>query len=398
MSEAQFYATDPAQAGLDPAKVEAMFERAQREVKEGLLPSCQVAIARHGKIGSARAFGAAMQGGVKKPVTNDTLYVVFSCAKGIMSAATWLLIQDGKLDITQPVVKYVPEFGTNGKDAVTVEQLFIHTGGFPDAPYAQREWLDRAARLRRFQSWRLQFPAGKKYAYHATSAHWVMAEIVERLSGMDFRDFVHVRVAQPLGIPNLRMGLAREQGHLQAQLTYVGEPMTAEDMKKMGINLVMPAEINDETILGFNKPEVLEAGCPGGGAVATAGALAMFYQALVGGGRAPDGTQVWREDLLRDVLRIRTEGYFDPIFRIQPNRCLGMTIAGDDGKAGVRGFGKTNSPKAFGHNGVGGQVAWADPGTGISFGYCTNGVDRNDFRHAKRVVAISSLAAVCASS
>ncbi|HZY58566.1 MAG TPA: serine hydrolase, partial [Candidatus Binataceae bacterium] len=143
-------------------------------------------------------------------------------------------------------------------------------------------------------------------------------------------------------------------------------------------------------------PEVLEAGCPGGGAVATAGALAMLYQSLVHGGRSPDGAQVWREDLLRDVLRVRTEGYMDPVFRVPPNRCLGMTIAGDDGKSGVRGFGKTNSALAFGHNGVGGQVAWADPATGISFGYCTNGVDRNDFRHAKRVVAISSMAAVCA--
>jgi CubicO group peptidase (beta-lactamase class C family) len=354
------------------------------------------AIARHGKIDAARAFGEAIQGGVKKPVTNDTLYVAFSCAKGIMAAATWLLIQDAKLDLKLPVVKYVPEFGTNGKDAVTVEQLFLHTGGFPDAPYAQREWLDRAARLRRFQSWRLQIPAGGKYAYHATSAHWVMAEIVERLGGMDFRDFVRVRVAEPLGLPNLRMGLARELGHLHAELCYVGEPMTAEDMKALGINLTLPAEINDQTVLGFNKPEVLEAGCPGGGAVATAGALAMFYQALVNGGRAPDGRQVWREDLLRDVLRIRTEGYLDPIFRIPPNRCLWLTIAGGDGKAGVRGFGKTNSPKAFGHNGVGGQVAWADPATGISFGYCTNGIDRNDYRHAKRTVAISSLAAVCA--
>lgn len=396
MSEAEFYAKDPAEVGLDPAKVEAFLERAEREVKEGLLPSCQVALARNGKIGVARAFGEAVQGGVKKPVTNDTLYVVFSCAKGIMSAATWLLIQDSKLEITQPVVKYVPEFGTNGKEAVTVEQLFIHTGGFPDAPYAQREWLDRAARIRRFQSWRLQFPPGKKYAYHATSAHWVMAEIVERLSGMDFRDFVAERVSKPLHLPNLKMGLPRAQQHLQAQLTYVGEPMTAEDMKKMGVNLVMPAEINDETILGFNKPEVLEAGCPGGGAVANAGALAMLYQTLMRGGRAPDGTQVWREDLLRDVLRVRTEGYMDPVFRVPPNRCLGMTIAGDDGKSGVRGFGKTNSPLAFGHNGVGGQVAWADPATGISLGYCTNGVDRNDFRHAKRVVAISSMAAVCA--
>jgi CubicO group peptidase (beta-lactamase class C family) len=124
--------------------------------------------------------------------------------------------------------------------------------------------------------------------------------------------------------------------------------------------------------------------------------LAMFYQALINGGRAPDGKQIWHEDLLRDVLRIRTEGYFDRLLGVQPNRCLGMTIAGGDGQAGVRGFGKTTSAAAFGHNGVGGQVAWADPATGISFGYCTNGIDRNDFRQAKRVVAISSMAAVCA--
>jgi CubicO group peptidase (beta-lactamase class C family) len=223
-----------------------------------------------------------------------------------------------------------------------------------------------------------------------------MAEIVERLSGMDFREFFRVRVAEPLGLPNLRMGLPRDQQHRQAQLTYVGAPMTAEEMQQAGIKLVMPTEINEDTILGFNKPEVLEAGCPGGGAVVTAGALAMFYQALVNGGRAPNGAQIWSEELLRDVLRVRTEGYFDRLFGIPPNRCLGMVIAGGDGKSGVRGFGKTNSADAFGHNGAGGQVAWADPATGISFGYCTNGFDRNDVRQAKRVVAISSMAAGCA--
>ncbi len=396
MAETQLYVSSPTEAGLDPVKVAALLDRAQREVREGLLPSCQVAIARHGKIGAAAAFGEAVQGGVPQPATNDTLYVAFSCAKGLFSAATWLLIQDGKLDVTQPVVTYVPEFGTNGKEAVTVEQLFLHVGGFPDAPYAQREWRDRAARMRRFQSWRLQFPAGTAYAYHATSAHWVMAEIVERLSGMDFREFFRVRVAEPLGLPNLRMGLPRDQQHRQARLTYVGAPMTAEEMKQRGLNVVMPTEINEETILGFNTPEVLEAGCPGGGAVVTAGALAMFYQALVNGGRAPDGKQIWRADVLRDVLRIRTEGYFDRFLRVHPNRCLGMVVAGGDGKTGVRGFGKTNSADAFGHNGAGGQVAWADPATGISFGYCTNGFDRNDVRQGKRVVAISSMAAVCA--
>jgi hypothetical protein len=66
MPAAEFFASHPAEVGLDPAKVQVLFDRAQREVKEGLLPSCQFAIARNGKIGAAGAFGQAIQGGVKK--------------------------------------------------------------------------------------------------------------------------------------------------------------------------------------------------------------------------------------------------------------------------------------------------------------------------------------------
>ena len=77
------------------------------------------------------------------------------------------------------------------------------------------------------------------------------------------------------------------------------------------------------------------------------------------------------------------------------NRSLGLIISGDD-KRNFRGFGKTNSPLAFGHNGAGGQIAWADPATGLSLGYCTNTHDRNNVRQGRRGVAISSIAAECA--
>ena len=73
-----------------------------------------------------------------------------------------------------------------------------------------------------------------------------------------------------------------------------------------------------------------------------------------------------------------------------------MIVAGDDKFVSYRGFGKTNSPNAFGHGGAGGQIGWADPATGISLGYCTNGFDRNEIRQGRRGVALSSLAAVCA--
>jgi len=141
---------------------------------------------------------------------------------------------------------------------------------------------------------------------------------------------------------------------------------------------------------------VREAGVPGGGAVTTAADLALFYQALLAGGRAHDGTRIWSEEILRDVMRVRTEGYVDPVFGLPPNRGLGVVIAGADGNANLRGFGRTNSPATFGHGGAGGQLAWGDPATGISIGYCTNGFDRNDIRQGRRGVGISSRAAVCA--
>jgi CubicO group peptidase (beta-lactamase class C family) len=77
------------------------------------------------------------------------------------------------------------------------------------------------------------------------------------------------------------------------------------------------------------------------------------------------------------------------------NRGLSIVIAGDDGNAFMRGFGRVASPRAFGHGGAGGQIAWGDPATGISVGYCTNGF--TDWRTlGRRITAISSLAAGCA--
>src|SRR5712692_2764993 len=123
MADARFFAEHPAQVGLDPAKVNALFTRVEREIKEGLLPSCQIAIARKGRVGAMKTLGKAVQGGTEKPATDETLYVIFSCTKAIISSAIWLLIQDGKLDVKRRVVDYVSEFGSNGKDVVTVEQV-----------------------------------------------------------------------------------------------------------------------------------------------------------------------------------------------------------------------------------------------------------------------------------
>ena len=113
--------------GLDKDKVVELLARVQKEVKEGLLPSAQVALARDGKVGIFESYGSA------KP---ESLTCIFSATKAITSAAAWILIQDGKLDESEMVADIVPEFGTNEKEGITVQQLFTHTAGFPSAPFA----------------------------------------------------------------------------------------------------------------------------------------------------------------------------------------------------------------------------------------------------------------------
>jgi CubicO group peptidase (beta-lactamase class C family) len=396
MPAANLIAEHPREAGLDAAKVDELFKRAEREVNEGLLPSCQIAIARNGKIGAMKAFGHAVQGDADKPATTETLYCVFSCTKAIVSSAIWILIGEGKLDIKEPAADIVPEFATNGKDAITVEQILLHVGGFPNAPYAQREWLDRSKRLERFKSWRLEFPVGDRFVYHPTSGFWVLAEIIERRSGQDFRHFVRDRIAMPLGLPELRLGIPPVEHGRVADLVYVGQALTPEELKKLGVPPMPETEVNESLITGFNDPIVRESGVPGGGAITTAGDLALFYQGLLHNPPVAAGKPIWKPEALKEALRVRSGNYFDPIFKYKCNRALGVVVAGDDGMWNYRGFGKTNSANAFGHGGAGGQIGWGDPATGISLGYCTNGFDRNDIRQGRRGVALSSLAAVCA--
>jgi CubicO group peptidase (beta-lactamase class C family) len=171
--------------------------------------------------------------------------------------------------------------------------------------------------------------------------------------------------------------------------------LTDEERKKFGLPAMPETEVTEEAILGFNRPNVREAGVPGGGGIMTAGDLALFYQGLLHN-RGTNGAPIIKPEALKEGLRVRSGDYKDPIFGYKVNRALGVVVAGDDGLANYRGFGKTNSPLAFGHGGAGGQIGWADPTTGISLGYCTNGFDRNDMRQGRRGVGISSLAAVCA--
>jgi CubicO group peptidase (beta-lactamase class C family) len=392
MPDNTFFAESPESLGIDPAKLEALFQRAEREVRDGLLPSVQIAVARHGKIAAMRTFGRVTHEGRDAAATNETLYVIFSATKAFTSAAAWLLLQEGRLRLDRRVADLIPEFAGNGKEAITVEQLFTHTCGFPYAPFRPLEWDDRDARLARFRRWRLNWAPGTRFEYHPTASMWAIAELIERLSDMPFRDFIRARIAAPLGLPDVHVGLPRAQHHRLADIQHVGALPTEEELKALGFPMIPPGEVTEDALQGMNDSAVREVGIPGGGGTMTAGDLALFYQALLAGGRAPDGAPVWTPETIAMARTIRTGELTDPIFGKRANRALGVIVAGDKDRT-YRGFGHTGSELMFGHNGAGGQLAWGDPVSGVSLGYCTNGMDRHPVRQARRGVAISSLAA-----
>ena len=367
--------------GLDPAKVEALLQRTRREVDEGLLPGAQIAIARHGKVAVCESFGNA---------NDNSLVCIFSATKGITSAAAWLLFQEGKLLEDELVADIVPEFGSNDKDNITVQQLFTHTAGFPHAPFRPLQWNSKQETLGRFAQWRLSWQPGTKFEYHPTSSMWVIAELIERKSGLSYVDFVRTRVVEPLGLTNLFVGLPDSENDRALAVEHSGDPLTEEDYKKLGMPMPPASEVTEEALLVFNKPEVRAVGVPGGGGYASAHDMALFYQAMLHGGL--EGRELWHEETRTDVRRIRSGDLTDMMFRKPANRALGIIVSGDDSRS-FRGFGKTNSPQAFGHNGAGGQLCWADPATGLSLAYLTPGHDRNNVRQGRRGVAIGSLAA-----
>ena len=378
---------DPASIGLDLQALESLRERVRKEVDEGLLPSAQIAIAREGRLGLFETFGNE---------TNDSLYCIFSSTKAITSAAAWLLIESGDLSVDELAGDIVPEFATNGKEVVTVEQLFLHSAGFPSAPFRPTDWLDRERRLQRFAMWRLNWEPGSKFDYHPTSSMWVIAEIIERRSGRDFTQFVREEIAEPLGLPDMFVGLPADRAKDVAELTHCGDPMTSEDYVRLGLPEPPVTEVTEEVILSFNYPEVQAVGVPGGGGIMTAAEIALFYQGLLHGGSV-GRRRVWEDSTLDMARTVRSGDLFDPLSKKRVNRGLGIVVSGDKDR-NFRGFGHDNSPLAFGHGGAGGQIAWADPATGISIGYCTNGHDRNPIRMGGRGVGISSRAAVCAAA
>ena len=377
---------------LDPEAIDALADQAHEYVRNHELPSLQLALSRNGRLALTVACGKAKTDDGVRVAGHDTLYAGFSTTKAVVASAVWLLVQQGRLDVQRRVAEIVPEFGANGKTGVSVEHLLMHTAGFPAAPFQVSDWDDREKRLARFASWRLDWEPGSRFVYHPTSAMWAIAEIIERCTSMDFREFIRSHITVPLGLDNLYLGLPRGLEDRVANVEFVGTVRDTDDPASRKIQ--PPVAGTEETLTAlYNSTAFRAGGIPGGGGIMTATDLAMFYQALLDGGSAAK-EPIWTHTTLDWARKVRSGKMIDPMTGQSANRALGIVVAG--GKERIfRGFARDNSEQAFGHMGIGGQVGWADPQTGLSFEFLTNGHDRDVWRAGLRAITMSTKAVAC---
>ena len=241
--------------------------------------------------------------------------------------------------------------------------------------------------------WRLNWEPGTRFEYHPTSAHWVLAELIDIVTGSDYREELFRRVTEPICLGRV-LGLGPDASATYMPLEPVGELASPEEIKAaFGVSELPVGEVTTAALTAFNDPAARAVGVPGGGGVMGAEQIVRFYQELL-----HNKLGLWDAELLADVTSRVRNHLPDPLTNTPANRSLGLVLAGDDGRTHFRGMGREVSPGAFGHNGAAGQIAWADPATGLSFAYLTNGVDQHIVREPRRTTAIASLAALCATA
>jgi CubicO group peptidase (beta-lactamase class C family) len=161
-------------------------------------PGCAVAVAQNGKIVVNKAYGLAdLERDV--PITPNTFFDAGSVRKQFVAAAILLLVEEGKLSLTDDVRKYIPQLPDYGHK-ITVDHLLTHTSGIRDwPPLLNLAGGDPDAMTMILRQRELNFVPGEEWSY-SNSGYVLLPEIVARVSGMPFSEFARKRLFEPFGM------------------------------------------------------------------------------------------------------------------------------------------------------------------------------------------------------
>ena len=361
---------DPSSLGLDKQSLDRLSETITRHLAEGRYPGAQIAVARRGKLAVLQTFGDARLDPGRIAARDETLWLLYSNTKVITASAVWLLVERGALRFTDRVAEHLPGFEQNGKGDITIVELLSHQGGFPNADVPKEVWEDHDLLRRAVCGFTLEWSPGSRVHYHGRAAHWTAAAMIEAVTKTDYRAFIRDNITEPLGLGReLFVGLPDAEH---------GRSVDMHEPSADGSRLVKRAE--------ENVPEFRRAGTPGGGGYATARAMAAFYQMLLQGGTL-NGKRLLSPRTIEYVTRNFTGDRVDAYMGMPMHRGLGPHVRGTTET--IRGLGSLASPRTFGHGGVGSSYCWADPDSGVSFAYLTNG-RLPDPWHSARLDVISN--------
>ena len=295
----------------------------------------------------------------KRAMTPETLFWIASMTKPVTGAAVLMLQDEGKLKVSDPVAKYLPEFAglktPSGRDAnLTIAQMMTHTSGLGEAPAAAAKEARTLAEL--VPLWLaapMQYEPGTKWSYTQSGIN-ATARIVEVVSGMTFDAFLQQRIFDPLGMKDTTFYPTEAQ---RARL------VTAYAKNKdTGVLEAVPPRAD------FGTRERPPQG--NGGLFSTANDYARFCQMLLGGG-ALDGRTYLSAEAMKYLATPQTGELPTGFFQNTAGGNRGANYGWGIGTCVLRtphdGVAAMLSPGSFGHGGAWGTQAWCDPVRGVAY-------------------------------
>jgi uncharacterized protein YbbC (DUF1343 family)/CubicO group peptidase (beta-lactamase class C family) len=190
----------PKDVGMDADRLARIDEAVNAALQQGQLPGAVVVVARQGKVVWRKAYGLRSRQPAEEPMTVDTVFDLASLTKPLATAASVMtLVEQGKLRLTDRVAQHIPDFGANGKEAITVEQLLLHISGL-EADNALADYADGPARaLERIHQLKPLNEPGSRFRYSDVN-FIVLGELVERLGSKPLDQYARQHIFDPLGL------------------------------------------------------------------------------------------------------------------------------------------------------------------------------------------------------
>jgi CubicO group peptidase (beta-lactamase class C family) len=345
-----------------------------RGIEQGLHPGAQLHVSRHGATIAELALGEARPG---VPMRADHLMLWLSSTKPVAAVAIGQLWERGLLHLDDAIARFVPEFAQNGKDAVTLRHALTHTAGFrlPQVGWPLVSWEESIARVCAAKLEPRWVP-GEKAGYHMASSWFALGEVIRRVDGRPFPEYVRAEIFEPLGMSDCWIGMPPERYH-----RYVEEARLASLW-----NTEMPRARSHPW-----DEELHVVRCsPGGNGWGPMRGLGRLYEALLSGG-ALDGRRVLLPQTVEAIAARHRVGMLDHTFRKVMDWGLGVIPNSRPGLLETTGsepelpyhYGPHASRRAYGHSGYRSSTAFADPQHGLVVALAVTGTP-SDAAHDAR--------------